>query len=259
MGRALQEVAPGVFVATSRRWATTSTLLVDDRGQVIVVDPAWDPDELAALAAEIAARSWQVMAGVATHHHYDHVLWHPDLGSVPRWGSATTVRVAEEQRSENLRELGPDFTGALGDLVGQLTVATDQTWGSLTMTVIPLVHDAHAVGHTALLLPDAGVLIAGDMLSDVELPMPADDDVGLANYVTGLDVLAPAVARAQLLVPGHGTPSADPAARLRADSDYVTAVRRGIDAADDRRSLAGMTELHQSNRELAMAGANSAP
>ena len=33
-----------------------------------------------------------------------------------------------------------------------------------------LVHEAHAVGHAALLLADRGVLLAGDMLSDVLIP-----------------------------------------------------------------------------------------
>src|SRR4029079_12629823 len=32
-------------------------------------------------------------------------------------------------------------------------------------------HDAHAVGHAAVLLADRGVLLAGDMLSDVLIPL----------------------------------------------------------------------------------------
>jgi len=32
-------------------------------------------------------------------------------------------------------------------------------------------HQAHAVGHAALLLADRGVLLAGDMLSDILIPL----------------------------------------------------------------------------------------
>ena len=32
-------------------------------------------------------------------------------------------------------------------------------------------HQAHAIGHAALLLADRGVLLAGDMLSDVLIPL----------------------------------------------------------------------------------------
>jgi hypothetical protein len=34
-----------------------------------------------------------------------------------------------------------------------------------------IVHQAHAVGHAAVLLADRGVLLAGDMLSDVLIPL----------------------------------------------------------------------------------------
>ena len=34
-----------------------------------------------------------------------------------------------------------------------------------------LAHDAHAPGHGAVFLPDTGVLVAGDMCSDVEIPL----------------------------------------------------------------------------------------
>ena len=32
-------------------------------------------------------------------------------------------------------------------------------------------HQAHAIGHAAVLLADRGVLLAGDMLSDVLIPL----------------------------------------------------------------------------------------
>jgi hydroxyacylglutathione hydrolase len=34
-----------------------------------------------------------------------------------------------------------------------------------------IVHDGHAPGHGAVFLPGSGVLIAGDMCSDVEIPL----------------------------------------------------------------------------------------
>src|SRR3546814_7155362 len=49
----------------------------------------------------------------------------------------------------------------------------------------------------ALLVPDAGVLIAGDMLSDVEVPLPdlaAEDPLG--DYERALDLFAGQIGRA---------------------------------------------------------------
>ena len=76
----LVELVPGVWLATSRQYATTTTVLLDGSGGAVVVDPAWDPDELAAIPADLAALGVRCVAGLATHEHYDHVLWHPGLG-----------------------------------------------------------------------------------------------------------------------------------------------------------------------------------
>ncbi len=88
-------------------------------------------------------------------------------------------------------------------------------------------HDAHAPGHAAVWLDAPRVLLAGDMLSDVELPLPLDPD-DLPAYLDGLDRLAPYVARARVVVPGH-------------------------DADDPRRENPGMAVVHARVRALAAA------
>lgn len=102
---ALVEVAPGVFVATSRVMSTTSTVVVD-AGQALLIDPAWMPDELEALASELRGRELEVIGGFATHAHHDHLLWHPDFGDAPRWRpteprrSRSTNATLSSQRSD---------------------------------------------------------------------------------------------------------------------------------------------------------------
>lgn len=115
----------------------------------------------------------------------------------------------------------------------------------------PVVHDGHAPGHAALWLQDARVLVAGDMLSDVELPLPFDEITGgadgagsVAAYLAGLDRLAPFVDRAEVLVPGHGTPTRRPVERLDADRRYLDAVLAGRRADDPRMALPGMAAEH---------------
>ena len=49
MTRAVIEVAEGVLVMTSRRYATNTTIVVAGN-EAIVIDPSWDPDELADVA-----------------------------------------------------------------------------------------------------------------------------------------------------------------------------------------------------------------
>ena len=66
-------------------------------------------------------------------------------------------------------------------------------------------HQAHAVGHAALLLAVRGVLLAGDMLSDVLIPLldaRRPDQVGA--YETALDRVGEAARHVDVVVPGHG-------------------------------------------------------
>ena len=61
--RQLDEVADGIWVTTSRRMATTSTVIVGGE-EALLVDPAWDAAELDALAATLGVRNLHVRAGL---------------------------------------------------------------------------------------------------------------------------------------------------------------------------------------------------
>ncbi len=265
----LVEVAPGVWVATSRRFATTSTVIVGADGSALVVDPAWDPDELAGIPADLAALGVTCGAGLATHLHYDHVLWHPDLGAPPRLASRWTVWATTNRREEVLAPLVGDLPHELIDLAGRLVPVDGGRAPHLVppagaprpVTVLPEPyqlpwagrevllheHDAHAPAHLAVEVVDRSALLAGDMLSDVELPMPANDNPDLVAYLVGLDRLTDVARRCALLVPGHGTPTDRPLARVDADRHYLDDLLVRGESDDPRQGLPGMAELHAAN------------
>lgn len=258
------EVADGVLVRTSRRMSTTTTLALG-RGEfdstparpAVLIDPSWDPDELDAIAGDLASMGVRVAAGLATHAHHDHLLWHPRYGTdVVRWASAGTVGAVADRRPELLAELARDAPDPYPEDVLALFARVIALPGTTPQhsTRIPdphgilprhevVVHDAHAPGHSALSLPDAGVLVAGDMLSDVEIPLPFDPD-NLDVYLAGLDRLEPYVRAAFVLVPGHGTPSYTPIERLDADRRYLDAVLSGREPDDPRLRDPGMAKEH---------------
>ena len=242
-------VVAGVGVTTSRRELTTSTVVVSG-AWALLVDPAWDPDELDWIASSLAAEGLTVTAGFSTHAHHDHLLWHPGLGDGPRWASPETARAAADRRRELVAALAP-WPDNLADLVGRVrAVDGDRVpWPGREVRLI--VHDAHTAGHTALWIPDRRVLLAGDMLSDVELPLP--EQTGLAEYAAGLAALRGCAEAATVVVPGHGHAAVgdEPLRRWRADRDYVHAVRSGGDPFDPRRALPGMAGVHRANLTLA--------
>jgi glyoxylase-like metal-dependent hydrolase (beta-lactamase superfamily II) len=243
----LREVATGVLVATSRIDALNSVVVVGRDGGVLLIDPGWEQDELDAVAAELGRLQLTPVAGFSTHAHHDHVLWHPAWGDAPRWASSDTVRIAGAHRHELVEALGTGFRADTLELVARLTAIPGQTlpWAGAQATVI--VHDAHAIGHAALWFGELGVLVAGDMLSDVELPLLGEGRSALAEYQAGLDELAPYAQIATLVIPGHGTPGLDAAARLAADRRYLDALARGTASDDPRLTNPGMAEAHATN------------
>lgn len=270
--RKCEEVADGVLVMTSRRYATTTTAVLGER-EALVVDPAWDADELAGVAEVLSDAEAHCVAGVATHLHYDHVLWHPGLGDAPRWATPWTVSRWRVQRDDLLAPLVGDLPEELLDLAGRLRPFPPATLHELHISaagsgpatelpspysvpwggreVIVHEHDAHARGHLALELPDVAVVIVGDMLSDIELPYPDPDEPDLVTYLVGLDRLSEVVRRARVLIPGHGAPTSAPMARLDADRRYLDAVLAGRDPSDSRIDNPDMAAVHERTLEQA--------
>jgi hydroxyacylglutathione hydrolase len=85
-------------------------------------------------------------------------------------------------RAEVVAPLVGDLPGAdLVDLAARLTPNQGRSLEWSDPTTVVHVHHAHARHHLALGLPELGVLVAGDMLRDIELPMPDDEDTDLVT------------------------------------------------------------------------------
>jgi hydroxyacylglutathione hydrolase len=234
--RRLSEVAPGVLVATSSFDQTTSTVVAGAAGGCLLVDPGVTVAELARLAADLRELGLRPVAAWSTHPHWDHVLWSRELGGAPRYATPAAVAVTEAERAELAREAQRSAPGHDLSLLGRLTPldAAAVPWDGPEARLI--VHDGHAPGHGAVFLPGTGVLVAGDMCSDVEIPLldlAAPDPLG--GYRAGLERLA-AVPGVRHVVPGHGhTGDADEfRRRLAADAAYLDALALGKPFADPR-------------------------
>jgi glyoxylase-like metal-dependent hydrolase (beta-lactamase superfamily II) len=246
----LTEVADGVWVRQSS-WVWSNAVVVRGDDGLVLVDPGIAGADLEELADEVDRLGIPVVAGFSTHLHWDHLLWHPRFGDVPRYAlpaSAQAVGAVRERARAMAAESAP---GIPLELVGLLTPLPPDG-GPLPGELVP--HDAHAIGHAALLLADRGVLVAGDMLSDVLIPMLDPRRPGQVDaYRVALDRLGEAARHVDVLVPGHGAVArgAEVAARLAADHAYVDALGQGEEPVDARLEQDWLAGPHRANLEQA--------
>jgi glyoxylase-like metal-dependent hydrolase (beta-lactamase superfamily II) len=242
----LRQVAEGVLIHQSE-FCQSNAVIVNGRAGVLLIDPGILGDEMAALADDLRQLGRPVAAGFSTHPHWDHLLWHARLGPAPRYGtarcaSAIRARLSDVRWKARIAELiPPDIAEQVPlDLLGLITglpaEATQIPWDGPQVRIIE--HQAHALGHAALLIEEHGVLVAGDMLSDVLIPMLDLNDTAdpIEDYLTALRLLEGAAGDVDVVIPGHGSIGGADQVHARIDQDraYVHALRDAHVPSDPR-------------------------
>lgn len=248
----LLEALDGVLVRTSARYLTTTSVVVIDGSRCVLVDPAVDPSDLSELAGDLSARSLDVVAAWSTHPHWDHLLWSSALGReiVPH-ATPDAVELVARSRREILAEIEKSSPGHELELCARLEPGAP---GALGESCEVLAHSAHCRGHGALFLPERGLLVSGDMVSDVEIPLldlDGDDPVG--EYVATLERFAALAGDVRLVVPGHGHPGDgdELARRIELDLGYLDDLVSGRESADSRLAAEWLRTEHERQREWA--------
>ncbi len=194
----LTQVADGVWVRQSE-WVWTNTIVVRGDDGLILVDPGIDGSELSQLADDLDRLGIPIRRRVlhpsslgppalASPVRRRAALRHPRrcprCQQSPRAcaGDGSAERVGHPSRTDRPRHPLPEDGGPVpGEIIE---------------------HQAHAIGRAAVILADRGVLLAGDMLSDVLIPLRdrrQPDQVGA--YETALDRLEEVARHVDVVVP----------------------------------------------------------
>jgi glyoxylase-like metal-dependent hydrolase (beta-lactamase superfamily II) len=242
----LRQVAEGVLTHESE-FVQSNAVVVQGRAGVLLIDPGVLGDEMACIANDVRELGQPVAAGFSTHPHWDHLLWHANFGAAPRYGTARCAAAARDELSDpdwkarTAEWIPPDIVDRVPlDLLGLITGLPAETtqipWDGPQARIVE--HQAHAPGHAALLIEERGVLVAGDMLSDVLIPMLALGDTAnpIEDYLAALRLLERAAGDVDVVVPGHGSIGGPGEVHARIDQDraYVHALRDADVVSDPR-------------------------
>ena len=242
----LRQVAEGVLIHESE-FLDTNAVVVQGRAGVLLIDPGVRGDEMACLAGDLSDLGQTVVAGFSTHPHWDHLLWHASLGAAPRYGTARCAATVRERLSDAhakariAKLIPPDIVEQVPlDLLGLITGLPAETeqipWDGPQIWIIE--HQAHAPGHAALLIEERGVLVAGDLLSDVLVPLLDFNDTAdpIEDYLAALRLVEGVAGNVDVVVPGHGSICGADQVHARIDQDwaYVHALRDAKVVSDPR-------------------------
>jgi glyoxylase-like metal-dependent hydrolase (beta-lactamase superfamily II) len=240
-----------VLVATSRVWQTTCTI-VRGGDEGFVIDSPVFPDELDVLPAVLERASFPFTGLLATHGDWDHLLGRIAFPGASLGVAETTAARLNAEIGAAARELRAFDDEHYLDRLTPLSLGQVQALpvpghvgiGDEELELHPA--DGHTADGMAAWIGWARVLVAGDYLSPVEIPMISPGGSRDA-YLATLRRLEPLVADAAFVVPGHGEvlDGVRAAAILREDVNYLAKLPDG-DLPLARRSPA-QRAIHEEN------------
>lgn len=223
-----------VIVLISRVWQTTCTAVRSGEEGFVIDSPVY-PDELEALSELSEQTGFPVSGLLATHGDWDHLLGRlafteAALGCAESTAARLAAEPGEAQRA--LRRFDEEHYVSERRALVLAGVQELPVPGRVGLGHQQELELHPTAGHTsdgmAIVVPWAGVLVCGDYLSPVEIPMLSPGG-GVDAYLATLERLQALVAAAQWIVPGHGAPLEPAAAQrvLEEDRAYLRALAAG--------------------------------
>ena len=173
--------------------------------RTLLVDTGSSPLQGRALRASLAAVTDRPLtAVVVTHWHYDHAFGLAAFADVPKIAhESLRGRLLSAEAAAEAQRLDVD-PEELGQPSVEIAVATALDLGGRRVEIAHLGR-GHTDGDLVVVVPDADVLFAGDLLESAGPPAFGPDSVP-DEWPATLDAVIGLMTATTLAVPGHGEP-----------------------------------------------------
>ncbi len=233
------DLGGGVHVRQSRVFWMNSALLLE-REHAVLVDPGVLPSELDDLAAAVSRGGAPAVTLVFTHSHWDHVLgrpWWPEAGTVGHAGLAAELRreagAILGEASGHAARAGESWSRGFQPFEPDLAVEEERSLALGPWQLVLRGAPGHCDSQITAHLPARRLLLAGDLLSDLEIPWLDREPAAYRRTLERIEALASA-GEIETLVPGHGAIARGRAVvleRLHRDLGYLDSLEAEVRAA----------------------------
>jgi glyoxylase-like metal-dependent hydrolase (beta-lactamase superfamily II) len=201
---AWQELRPGIYRAVAEPESVNVGLVVGRDG-ALLVDTGSSPEQGRVIRESVGAVTDRpLVAVVVTHWHHDHAFGLAAFADVDSVGhESVSGRLASPEATAEAVRLGvaaEDLTAPRRELV----VATAYDLGDRRVEVAHLGR-GHTDGDLVVVVPDADVVFAGDLVESAGPPSFGPDSVP-DEWAGTLDGMVGLMTERTLAVPGHGDP-----------------------------------------------------
>jgi glyoxylase-like metal-dependent hydrolase (beta-lactamase superfamily II) len=199
-----REVRSGVYLGVAEPGSVNLGVIVGSQ-RTLLVDTGSSPLQGRAIRASLAAVTDRPLtAVVVTHWHYDHAFGLAAFADVPRIAhESLRGRLLSAEAAAEAQRLGVD-SEELGQPNVEIAVATALDLGDRRVEIAHLGR-GHTDGDLVIVVPDADLLFAGDLIESAGPPSFGPDSMP-EEWPGTLDAVIGLMKATTLAVPGHGEP-----------------------------------------------------
>ncbi len=204
------EIGDRVFVRRYRFYDQNIVAVLGDGGQALVVDTRTTHAQAREILDDLRALgSPRVGIVVNTHGHYDHAFGNHVFRPAVIWGHERAVAMIERDGEARRSSLADEIPAMAQELAEVVLDPPDRTFtGSAVLDLggreirLDYLGRGHTDNDIVLVIPDAGVLCAGDLLENGATPYFGDGFP--MDWPATADGILAMTGEATVVVPGHG-------------------------------------------------------